>query len=174
MSSRPTTDRWAAEGSQGYEGRDQRRTAEELRRCASALPRPAMTHLPSDGSNAPSTSAHSGCERFRGSDPLVTGTSRRDLVVAFDRPAAVKPGNPLSGRGTASDSAAHATEALQDTQDRTVNDGVAILVHTLTVPFPSVPGESRTMSGGSDPASTTAKSPVWIAKAKPSACSGRR
>lgn len=144
-----------------------------------------MTHLTGGGSSAPSASAHSGCERFRGSDPLVTGTSRRDLAsklgfsddqgtipdarwvraltfekvlqqqplttrfvttalgaAGFDRPSAVKPGNPVKRSGTAADGAARTAEALQDAHDRAVNDGVATLVHTLTVPFPNVPGDS--------------------------------
>lgn len=136
------------------------------------------------GSSAPAASTHSGCERFRGSDPLLTGISRRDLAkrlghpddqgtipearwvramtfeklvqqqplatrfvtqalgaAGFDRPAGVVAPNPE--RRSSDDSTAVGTTArlLREAHDRAVDQGVATLVHSLTLPFPGIPGD---------------------------------
>ena len=137
------------------------------------------------GSSAPAASAHSGCARFNGSDPLLTGISRRALAkrlghaddqgsipearwvramtferlvqqqplatrfvtqalgdAGFDRPTGVVAPDPE--RRHKDDSTAIDTTArlFREAHDRAVDQGVATLVHSLTVPFPRVPEDS--------------------------------
>lgn len=136
------------------------------------------------GSSAPAASAHAGCARFRGSDPLLMGISRRDLAkrlghpdemgripesrwvramtfeklvqeqplatrfvtqalgtAGFDRPSGVVSPDP-ERRGS-DDSTAIGTSArlLREAHDRAVDHSVATLVHSLTLPFPGIPGD---------------------------------